>query len=418
MLIGSGALTAHAVEIQVWHSLSGPNRSTFEKIVSDFNRQNKGVTVDLKRFSSQEDLIEATIKAVKKGDKPDLVQLNDTHSPEVIAQFKEVLPLHQFLTKYPIKDANWFLEKTTSFVRDDKGRLLAFPFMAEIPIMVYNLDAYKRAGLDPKKPAETWGDLQTHLVKLRNETRMPCVYGSSHQVSIHLENLAPINDELYLKPDNGLGGEKNLTFNFGTLYMRHLSMMVSWKKTELLSMSTDNSEPDKAFAQGHCAILTTTSSALGLIRDGHVDFGIAPVPYYPQETKVPGAPFVTGGAFWLLNGHSNERNKGTSQFLSYLATPVVAAKWHQQTGYLPLTHAAFLAADVSFYDKTPGTRDTIAKLEKTKSKDSRGFRAPHYPKARVILNKGFETALEGHKAPMAVLQEAKKQAEQVIRTGK
>lgn len=419
LMLGSVAVYAQSVEIEVWHSLTGANRASFERLVSQFNSQQKAVNVDVTRFSSQADLVKAAQSAIK-GDrkKPDLVQLHDTHAPEVIANHRDIMPLHQLLSRHPIPDSSWFLDKTSSFVRDEKGRLLAFPLMAEIPVMYYNLDAYRSAGLDQKKPAQTWADLQAHLLALRNVGNFQCPYASSHQVNVHLENLAPINGKLYLTPDNGLSGARNLSFVFGTLHMRHLALMVSWKKTDLLPISADTDAPDKDFAEGRCAVLTSTSSAVGALRAAGVRFGIAPLPYHGQETKSSGSPFVGGGALWLINGQSAQRNKGSADFLAYLSTPVVAAKWHQDTGFLPLTDAAFRAADVSFYDRIPGARDLITKMQKANTKDSRGFRAPHYPRARMILNQGFDRAMNDQVPPMAALQDAKGPAEQMIRTGK
>ena len=76
------------------------------------------------------------------------MQLNDNHSPEVVAEHKAILPMYELLAKYPIKDLNWFVPATSSFIRDGKGRLLAFPWMAEVPVMFYNTAAYKKAGLE------------------------------------------------------------------------------------------------------------------------------------------------------------------------------------------------------------------------------------------------------------------------------
>src|SRR3546814_13995439 len=106
---------------------------------------------------------QSTADALKNNGGPNLVQLADNRSPEVVSEHKAILPLYQLLAKYPIKDLNWFLPSTSSFTRDSKGRLLAFPWMAEIPIMYYNLAYYKKAGLDPNKPARTWADLQGEL---------------------------------------------------------------------------------------------------------------------------------------------------------------------------------------------------------------------------------------------------------------
>ena len=38
---------------------------------------------------------------------------------------KAILPMYELLAKYPIKDLNWFVPATSSFIRDGKGRLLA-----------------------------------------------------------------------------------------------------------------------------------------------------------------------------------------------------------------------------------------------------------------------------------------------------
>ena len=56
---------------------------------------------------------------------------------------------------------------------------------------------------------------------------------------------------------------------------------------------------------------------------------------------------------------------------------MVAAEWHQRTGYLPLTEAAFRASDVSFYKSIPGAQAVIASSARP-SASSRGFRMANY----------------------------------------
>ncbi|VTR25718.1 glycerol-3-phosphate transporter periplasmic binding protein [Serratia fonticola] len=47
--------------------------------------------------------------------------------------------------------------------------------------------------------------------------------------------------------------------------------------------------------------------------------------------------------------------KGVAEFLQYLAQPEIAAEWHQKTGYLPITTAAYeMTKQQGFYDKNPG----------------------------------------------------------------
>ena len=230
----AGAANAAAVEIQVWHTLTDANKAEFEKLAKQYNKEQDQVRVTLRGFASSSALEQEAVTAVKAKKGPNLLQLTDNHSPEVVAQHKAVLPLYELLAKYPIKDLNWFVPATSSFTRDSKGRLLAFPWMAEVPVMFYNTAAYKKAGLDPNKPARTWAGLQGELLKLRDVADIDCPYASSDQVTVHLENLAPINNQQFTSNNNGLDAVTKKSaapaMQFDTLYMRHISLMVSWKR--------------------------------------------------------------------------------------------------------------------------------------------------------------------------------------------
>src|SRR5690606_13442971 len=207
-----------ATGIEVWHTLAPAHKAEFEKLVKQFNREQDGVRVTLKAYPDQQALRDDAARALAAKRTPNLVQIDDNHSPEVIAEHKAILPMYELLKAYPIKDLAWFLPQTSSFTRDAKGRLLAFPWMAEVPIMFYNLDLYKKAGLDPNRPAATWNDLQGELLQLRDKARVSCPDATSEQVVVHLENLAPINNRPDATPDNGLGnGTAELTFD--SLYM-------------------------------------------------------------------------------------------------------------------------------------------------------------------------------------------------------
>ncbi|MEI2416100.1 extracellular solute-binding protein [Orrella sp. JC864] len=417
MILGLGAACATAyaaTDIQVWHTLAGPNRAEFEKLVKQFNRDQKDVRVVLRGFDSQAALREETGKALAAKKAPHLVQIADNHSPEVIAEHKNILPMYRLLDDYPIRDLAWFLPQTSNFVRDSRGRLLAFPFMAEVPVMFYNLDAYKKAGLDPKAPARTWNDLQAELLQLR-ASGVHCPYATSDAVKVHLANLAPVNGKLYATSDNGLGkGQPKL--NFDSLYMRHISLMVSWTRSMLLTEHPNDNTPDASFAKGACSVLTSGTGALGQLQAAKgLSFGVAPLPYYPQVAKQPGRPFVSGSALWAIAGHPRSEDKASATFLAYLATPVVAAQWHQQTGYLPLTEAAFRASDVSFYNKIPGAHQLIEALRTQPSPSSRGFRLNNYPQIETVMNTELQNALTGQTPPMRALNNISEKASALMR---
>ena len=414
MIVGTSCLLAglaqaNPTEVQVWHTLTSVNKSEFEKIARQFNSEQSAVKVVLKGFDHQAALrAQATAAMTAPGaGKPNLVQIEDNRSPELIAQHKNIVPLYDLLKRYPIADLNWFLPQTTGFMRDAQGRLMAFPYMAEIPVMFYNVEGYQKAGLDAAKPARTWPELQNHLLALRDKAHYDCPLGISQQVNTHLENLAPINNAVYVTPANGLDSkakqrpELNLA---DPIFMRHMSIMVSWKRSELLTQHSNGTEADALFAKNKCAVVTTTSGALGQMLDARgLKFGMAPLPFYDQVGPKAGAPFVSGGALWAVSGHTKEAEKATVAFLEYLSKPVVAANWHQRTGYLPLTDAAFRAANVSLYDKVPGIRLLVDSMRTVNDQYSRGFRARNYHSIEPILIRQFDAALSGNTPPVAAL---------------
>ena len=54
---------------------------------------------------------------------------------------------------------------------------------------------------------------------------------------------------------------------------------------------------------------------------------------------------IGGATLWVLRDRPREEYKGVAKFFAFLSKPEVQAAWHQNTGYLPITRAA--------YDLTP-----------------------------------------------------------------
>ncbi|AEC19964.1 glycerol-3-phosphate-binding periplasmic protein precursor [Pusillimonas sp. T7-7] len=414
ILLSSTAAMA-ANDVVLWHSLNPHNKGVFEDLVKDFNKEQDEVRVKLKAFDN-ENAIEAALAAAKKrDDRPQLVQLDDDRSPEEVASRPYIQPLNTLLAKYPIKDAKWFLSEKNTFARDAKGRLLAFPYMVDIPVMYYNIDAFKKADLKPTAPHRDWAKLQDQLVTLANNGSRKCPLTSDQPVSINLENLAAVNNQLYTSNHNGLQGKGKPAFAFDVLYIRHLSMMISWVKSELMVKPEFNINATKRFANSECAVLFSTSSNIGWFRDSRkLDFSVSGLPYYPAITSKPGSAFVSGSAIWVTSGHSKESDAASAKFLSWLAQPKHAAQWHEDTGFLPLTEQAFAQTDKSYYKKLGDWRELIAVYEKAPGANGRGFRIDNYPQIRAMFHDTLEKALSGNQPAPTALKAAAAQASKMM----
>ncbi|MFW7343642.1 extracellular solute-binding protein [Pollutimonas sp. H1-120] len=415
MLLTSMAASA-ATEVRVWHSLSPYNKEVFESLVKDFNRDQKEVTVKLKAFGSEEEIEAALDAAKKRDDRPQLVQLDDDRAPDEVAGRSYIQPLHALLAKYPIKDAKWFLSEQNTFARDSKGRLVAFPYMVDVPVMFYNIDAFKKADLKPTVPQRAWNGLQDQLVTLANNGSRNCPLTSDQPVSINLENLAAVNNQLYASNDNGLKAKSKPAFSFDSMYIRHLSLMISWVRSELMVKPEFDSVATKRFAGRECAVLLSTSGNLGYFKNSKkLDFAISGLPYYPQVTQKPGNPFVGGSALWVTAGQSKDSDAASAQFLAWLAQPKRAAEWYQNTGFLPLTEQAFAQTDNGYYKDLGDWKQLVAANAKNPGANSRGFRIDNYPQIRAMFHATLEKALSGNQPAPTALNTAAVEAGKLMR---
>lgn len=415
LLVSSMAATA-ASEIQVWHSLNPYNKKVFEGLVKDFNKDQKDVKVELKAFDTPEAIEAALAKAKKREDKPNLVQLDDARSRDDIAKRSYIQPLHALIAKYPVKDAKWFISDNNTFSRDTKGRLMAFPYMVDVPVMFYNIDAFKKAGLKPTVPERSWKGLQDQLVTLANNGSRNCPMTSDQTVSINLENLAAVNKQPYASAENGLTAKGSPTFSFDAMYIRHLSMMISWVRTELLVKPEFDAVAAKRFANGECAVLLSTSSNIGWFKDAKkLDFAVSGLPYYPEVTQKPGNPFVGGSALWAISGQSKEGDAASVEFLAWLAQPKHAADWFQKTGFLPLTKQAFDQTDKSYYKNLGDWQSLVAVYATSPVVTSRGFRISNYPKIKAMFQQKLDGAFNGKQPAVTALKSASAEAGQIMR---
>ena len=80
--------------------------------------------------------------------------------------------------------------------------------------------------------------------------------------------------------------------------------------------------------------------------------------YWPDVSGAPQNSTI-GGATLGCARPAGRRIPGRRQILGFLSKPVQAT-WHQNTGYLPVTRAAFdLSRAQGFYDRNPGAAISI-----------------------------------------------------------
>ncbi len=138
-------------KLVVWDWKSGDKTAAgyVEKAKADFAKKHPGVTVEFvaQPFDQYYTLLGAAIQA---GKGPDVVLFNG--GGQIRDRVSSLLPMDEYVAKDRQRLAGW-----DAFALG--GKVFAAPVTLQGHPIYYNKALYKKAGLDPEKPATTWGGL-------------------------------------------------------------------------------------------------------------------------------------------------------------------------------------------------------------------------------------------------------------------
>ncbi len=407
----SQAAFAKAQDIDFWHSMNGVHGEELEKLAAKFNALQSEFKVVPVYKGTYDEALAAGLAARKKGNGPHLLQVYEVGTADVMGAKDAVRPLWQVMQEAGVPLEAKYLPAVSAYFSDGSGKLLALPFNTSTPVLYFNRDAFRKAKLDPAKPPKTWYEMPNTLGALR-EAGSHCPFTTAWQSWVLLENMSAWHNQEFATHQNGMqgGNDARLSFN-SRLMMRWISMLSSWNKSGYFVYAGRGIEAEAKFASGECAVLTSSSSSYAeLKKNAKFDVAVAQLPHYDDWAGSPQNTLIGGAGLWVMAGKPKEQNKGTAKFLAWLSKPDVQAEWHQKTGYVPLTTAAYeLARKQGFYASNPGHEVAVRQLlTKNPTKDSKGIRLVNFAKIRGIIDEELEQVWGGSKTPMDALNTAVK----------
>src|SRR5947209_11639336 len=173
------------------------------------------------------------------------------------------------------------------------------------------------------------------------------------------------------------------------------------------------------FGSGECAIFLTSSGYYGTAKGtAKFDFTSAPMPYYPDATGAPQNSIIGGASLWVMSGKKPDEYKGIAKFFGFLSDTDRQAKLHQESGYLPITRAAYEKTKASgFYGTNPIPETPLKELtNKEPTENSRGLRFGNMVQMRDLWSEEIEAALAGQKSAKDALDAAVARGNAMLRT--
>jgi sn-glycerol 3-phosphate transport system substrate-binding protein len=217
---------------------------------------------------------------------------------------------------------------------------------------------------------------------------------------------------------NGLDGfETVLKFNT-PLHVKLLQSLIDLQKDKSFDYSGRTNNGEGRFTSGECPIFFDSSAFYGNVRaNAKFNYTAVPMPYYPDVPDAPQNSIIGGASLWVMGGKSADEYKGVAKFFAFLSETDRQSKLHQQSGYLPITKAAYDQTKASgFYSKTPLLEVPLKELtNKPPTDNSRGLRLGNMVQMRDVWAEEIEEALAGKKTAQAALDTAVQRGNAMLR---
>ncbi|MBT2218041.1 ABC transporter substrate-binding protein [Virgibacillus dakarensis] len=319
------------IVVEFWHNLDGDNAQTLNGIIEKFNEQSD--TVQIK--PSFQDDIQQQMRTVGATDSAPAVFMGGDNA--YFSQSGYITPIHKMMNKddeFSNTDLNEAVVKNHSL----DGKLNGMPFNVFVPLLFYNVELFKEAGLDPKNPPQTFTEVQKAADQLTSDN----IHGFSIPIDTSfIYNLFAVQDELVFNHDNGRTGEASTKTYLNSSIGKEI---YTWIEKMNQSGNFGNygrtwSNTQLAFSSGELAMYLDSSAVTGIwLNTLDFEFRTAPLPV-PDGEEWTGVN-QGGSQLWLSNKATDKEQAAGWEFIKYMVSPEVQSEWAASTGYVPVTPEA------------------------------------------------------------------------------
>jgi len=380
-----------ATEIQWWHAHSGNLGEVVNKIAENYNASQADVVVVPTYKGGYEDTMTAGIAAFRAKEQPHIIQIFDAGAATIINAKGATVPVADLMTDFNIED---YIPGVRYFYADSDDKMIGLPFNSSTPLLYYNKDAFKEAGIDA--PPKTWEEFEAMAPKLKEAGYI--ALAQSHSPWIFSENFHSRHNLQMATGNNGYDStDVKLLYNNDHMKM-HWSKVKSWLDAGYYGFYGrawgDNQD---AFVQKKVAMwLGSSGSFGGLTKSAEFEFGTTFLPYWESITKEPTGTFIGGAALFAMSGHEDDEYKAIADFFGYVTSSENQVFWHKETGYVPITQAAYDSAKKEgYYETTPDAEIGILQLSLPGGEWTKGYRLGYYVQIREVMYKHFDDIFSG-----------------------
>ena len=415
LVAGFPSTTVAATEIQFWHAMTGVLDERVNEITAKFNASQSDYVVKAVNKGSYPETLNAAIAAYRAKQPPHVVQVFEVGTQTMLSS-GAVYPVHQLMSDHKFAiDWNDLIGPVKSYYSTG-GQLASMAFNSSTPILFYNKDLFKKAGLADRAPT-TWDEVEAMAKKLQG-AGVKCAFGSAWPSWVLVENMHGYHDQPFADHANGFDGLATTLKINGPFGVKMMELLARGAKEGWFAYGGRANKAEALMTAGECGIFTTSSAYIGNLTraaEGKFTWGTG---FLPRLAGFPQGNSIIGGAtLWVMKGAKPGEYKGIAQFFKYLASTENQAWWAGVTGYLPLTNAAAKALEASgHYTKNPNQKTAVNQMNAGKTTpNSQGIRLGNFTSIRDAIEEQMEHIFSGNKTAKQGLDDAVAKGNEILK---
>ncbi len=406
----AGSAVAQPTEIHWWHAMRGARGDIIQKIADGFNSSQADYKVIPTYKGEYDEVVNAGVAAVRAGKQPHILQSFEVGTQTMMLS-GAIYPIYKLMDDNGYKiDWSQYLQPVLSYYMNADGHLMSMPFNSSTPVMYYNVDLFKKAGIPmlSKDTPVTWdemGEITGKLVKSGVEGGMVTAWQSWTQV----ENYSAIQNIPFASQANGYKGlDTELLINNDKV-VNHIARLKSWMNDKRFYYGGQKYQgPKSEFIAQNAGIYIDSISGIAKLQSAaKFNWDVAPLPV-ESWMKEPQNSIIGGASLWVFQGLPKKDYHGVAAFMNYLAGNEPQILWHKETGYFPITLGAYdQLKSEGYYKENPYQEVGIKQLTRRNPTEiSRGLRLGYFIQIRNIINEELELVWNDSKTPQQAMDSA------------
>lgn len=390
--------------LRFWHAFSDAKRSEWIQTQADtWNESQDTYFMIPESKGNYRETLNATILAVKQGQPPQLAQIF-----EVGSQIANDSQIFQPVGEIGNIDYSDYIDSVLNYYTIN-GKVNSIPFNSSSPVLYYNKDKMKEAGLDPEMPPKTLEE----VIEFTSKAKDAGVKGAAFSMNLHgwfYEQLVAEQGGLLANNDNGRTARATTVYLNSKEMKRVVNLMKELNDKGLYSYTgklEDWGGSDSIFIEGQAMFHVTSTADLGNLSQSvegsfELGTGFLPIPKGPRNGTIIG-----GASVWLVKGFDIEVATAAQNFLLYMTNTKNMADWHKLTGYYPVRKSSIdLLEQEGWFSGNPERTVAFTQLLETESNTATaGALIGSFSDTRTILAEAIQKVFNG-----AVVDEALEEA--------